>query len=691
MTTFMMKMHLKKDTQIFTMDADTHDSGDDDALLASYLAEHPVLREIGEEQTNKVWNNIYIVDNTLGSGEMDAEDTVAFLAPRRLYLVSEDDDACELLLWLPDVEPWWADAVNYAAYDGKFYERVDKTREMIDNMMFNHYDTDGDGRFHVEMRMLHSLEHRAADPARWLARRKAESRAELYLAEPGGRMLIFHSPEALEDGLENLLRAVMSRETETLAHDTNLVFSCNFSKTLKKPLQKSLRVFEGSDAKWRKWEKEAAAAEYTDEDFFKIMEGKRSEVEGEILFEKYFDEFRTLNENKRQRFSEALYDLYYGYLRQEGITHAPEYASYPLPDAEKLLSVPSLNQIRAMTLGFAVGDALGVPVEFFEREDLDKTPVTGMRAGSTWSQPEGTWSDDTSMTLATMESIARVGHIDYDDIMKNYVRWKDEAAFTATDKVFDVGGMTGVALERYKGGVPAEECGGTDEHDNGNGSLMRILPIAALICQPDELWINDIELVNETSALTHAHPRSQVACRIYSTIAIYLMLGAHRWLSSEPQRKTPHECIEYALEEAKADLCADADELNALCEKFAGEPPIVPFEDTEEMREGKETYARLWTFRADNLPPRDEIRSSGYVVDTLEAAVWCLLSTDNFRDAVLTAVNLGDDTDTVAAITGGLAGLAYGLDAIPKEWLATLKKRDYIEEICIKFHDAISK
>ena len=455
MTTFMMKLHLKKDTQIFTMDVDTHDSGDD-ALLASYLEEHPVLREIGEEKTNKVLNNVYIVDDTWGSGELDAEDAVAFLSPRRLYLVSEDDDACELLLWLPDVEPWWSDAVNYVAYNGKFYERVDKTREMIDNMMFNHYNTDGDGRFHVEMSMLQSLEHRAANSARWLARRKAESRAELYLTEPGGRMLIFHSPEALEFGLENLLHAVMSKETDILAHGTELVFSCNFSKTLKKPLQNSLRVFEGSDAKWRKWEKEAVAAEYTDEDFFKIMEGNRDEVEGEKLFETYFEEFSTLNENKRQKFSEALYDLYHGYLNQEGKAHEPEYASYPLPDAAKLLSIPSLNQIRAMTLGFAVGDALGVPVEFSTRENRDKDPVTGMRAFGTWNQPAGTWSDDTSMTLATMESIARVGHIDYDDIMKNFVRWKDENAFTATDEVFDVGGMTGVALERYKKGVPAE-------------------------------------------------------------------------------------------------------------------------------------------------------------------------------------------------------------------------------------------
>ena len=350
----------------------------------------------------------------------------------------------------------------------------------------------------------------------------------------------------------------------------------------------------------------------------------------------------------------------------------------------------SLEQIRAMTLGFAVGDALGVPVEFAPREERDKDPVTGMRGNGTYKNlPAGTWSDDTSMTLATMESIARVGNIDYDDIMKNFVRWTDEAAFTATDEVFDVGIATSEALERYKKGVPAMDCGGTGERDNGNGSLMRILPFAAWICAPDEMWVAEVDLLHEASALTHAHLRSQIACEIYGTIAIYLMLGANRWLSLEAQSTAPHDCIEFALGEAEMDLCADADELNEVCEKLTGEPPIVAFDDTEKTREARETYARLWTFCADDLPPRDEIKSSGYVVDTLEAVVWCLLSTDNYRDAVLTAVNLGSDTDTVAAITGGLAGLAYGLDAIPKEWLDTLKKRDDIEKICLDFYNAL--
>ena len=136
----------------------------------------------------------------------------------------------------------------------------------------------------------------------------------------------------------------------------------------------------------------------------------------------------------------------------------------------------SLEQVRGMILGFAVADALGVPVEFEERDFFDKNPVTGMQGGGYWEQPIGTWSDDTSMVLAEMESIARLKAVDYDDIMKNFIRWAYHAEFTATDETFDIGCSIEDALRRYKSGIPLEKCGGTGEQYAYLLTLRSVLP-----------------------------------------------------------------------------------------------------------------------------------------------------------------------------------------------------------------------
>ena len=357
----------------------------------------------------------------------------------------------------------------------------------------------------------------------------------------------------------------------------------------------------------------------------------------------------------------------------------------------------SLEQVRSMVFGFAVGDALGVPVEFKKRRFLDQNPVTGMLAGGIWNQPIGTWSDDTSMVLAEMESIARLKAVDYDDIMKNFIRWADHAEFTATDVTFDIGNATAKALRRYKAGVPAEKCGGTGDRDNGNGSLMRILPFCPVcmfslpygevVRQVDSWWYEtSVSYLDIPSALTHAHLRSIIACEIYGLIALSLIL--------DEQGKDLHSYIEDTIEFIFSTFFPDDAGLDEFEEILKSLRNYEPKEDKEaiaarkEAHEARKFYGRLMSFRRDNLPPREEIKSSGYVVDTLEAAIWCLLSTDNYRDAVLEAVNLGGDTDTVAAITGGLAGLAYGMEDIPEEWLSVLKKREYIEELCLAYTKA---
>jgi len=307
------------------------------------------------------------------------------------------------------------------------------------------------------------------------------------------------------------------------------------------------------------------------------------------------------------------------------------------------------DKIKAVMLGHAVGDALGVPAEFCEREELDEDPVTDMIGYGTYPYPAGCWSDDTSMSLAALDSLAS-GKLDLDDIMVKLGEWYYDDEYTPTGEMFDVGNTCSCAIENYfTHHKTVDECGLDSERSNGNGSLMRIHPFvlfgqSKLLMKSEEgywLWMG---LIKKASALTHAHARSVMGCYIYGY------------------------CLSFLLKEAtRESLIAGI--------KFAGE-------DLDYLPEF-EHYKRIFRDDFDKLE-RNEIRSSGYVVDTLEAALWCVLTTESYKDCVLKAVNLGDDTDTVAAIAGGLAGALYGYDAIPKEWLDTLKRRDYIEEMCAK-------
>lgn len=313
-----------------------------------------------------------------------------------------------------------------------------------------------------------------------------------------------------------------------------------------------------------------------------------------------------------------------------------------------------LKTVRSMVYGHAIGDALGVPVEFKSREELDKDPVVNMRAFGTYDMPDGTWSDDTSMVLATMESMGRLGKIDYADIMNNFLRWAEDDEFTF-DGTFDIGNTTADAIRRYSKGTPALLCGKSDEQSNGNGSLMRMLPVALYLHDKygGELATPEmIKIVCNMSALTHGHTRSLIACGIYVLIANEILNG--------------NDDIKTAIETAM-------------------EKSVKFFANNEDFKdEFAEHYSRL-TLKNFYETPREEIKSSGYVVDTLEAAVWCLLNTDNYADCVLKAVNLGGDTDTTAAVSGGIAGLVYGEDLIPDLWIATLLGRSSIDFICELF------
>lgn len=310
------------------------------------------------------------------------------------------------------------------------------------------------------------------------------------------------------------------------------------------------------------------------------------------------------------------------------------------------------KQIQDGILGLAVGDALGVPVEFLPRRKLRWSPVVGMRAYGTHNQPAGTWSDDTSMTLCTLKSLTK--GVDYDDIMNRFCRWVDDGYMTAYGKLFDIGRTTLYALRLYRSGTPALQCGGTDVRDNGNGSLMRILPVIFYLRREYGATCMDnpeaFELIHNLSRLTHGHAISQIACGLYCCIANDLMNGA-----------TLQDAIDsaalvlknwYGLREEFVPWISEFDFLNA------------------------ETLAAL---------PEEAIKSSGYVVDTLQAALWCLITNRSYHDCMLKAVNLGYDTDTVAAVAGGVAGILYGAESIPEDWLYVLAKKEEIIRLCENF------
>ena len=299
-------------------------------------------------------------------------------------------------------------------------------------------------------------------------------------------------------------------------------------------------------------------------------------------------------------------------------------------------------------IGLATGDALGVPVEFETRKNIMKSSVTTMLGYGTHYQPAGTWSDDTSMTLALLDSIARNHGIDYKDIMDRFSEWLLYGEYTATGEVFDVGNTTSRAIMNYGHGINPIECGGKSEYENGNGSLMRILPIAYYIKQQAGIPIeSQMEIIHNVSSLTHGHRISLAACGIYITIALELLSGGI--LLNTGISNGIEKAFQYYYRQGWNEISV---------------------------------YSRVKNLTSFVILSEREINSSGYVVDTLEAAIWCLLTTNSYKEGVLKAVNLGDDTDTTGAVAGGLAGIYYGAKNIPQDWLGTILKRNYIKSLC---------
>jgi ADP-ribosyl-[dinitrogen reductase] hydrolase len=293
---------------------------------------------------------------------------------------------------------------------------------------------------------------------------------------------------------------------------------------------------------------------------------------------------------------------------------------------------------RGTLLGLAVGDALGAAVEF--RRPGSFPPVTGYRAGGPHGLDPGQWTDDTSMALALADSIASVGW-DLHDQARRYVRWWREGEYSVNGTCFDIGNATAAALRRFAQHGDAWKSGDPSERSSGNGCIMRLapVPIRYLDLFPGEFGRLST-LAAESSLPTHASPQCLSACRYLTVVLCGLMHGIDR-----------DQVLAPAWEP-----------LRILCELEALHPEV------EAVAQG--------SFR--QRQP-SEIRGSGYVVESLEAALWAFHDAHDFQQAVLRAVNLGDDADTTGAICGQLAGACWGESGIPAPWLSDLARKDMIE------------
>lgn len=312
----------------------------------------------------------------------------------------------------------------------------------------------------------------------------------------------------------------------------------------------------------------------------------------------------------------------------------------------KLVNNSSRNLVYSALYGVIVGDALGVPFEFNSRKKMDEHPATRMIGHGTYDKEAGTWSDDSSLSLALADSLC--DGIDYNDIMSKFYQWLYHDKYTPSNETFDVGNTTLEAIDNYHLGFDPLECGGSGKHDNGNGSLMRIMPILLYIHEKSIDFNDSVDLINDISSLTHGHVISKSCCNVYNILV--------------------QEVINNRFENDFKTLIK-----NGISKSMKYYPlDEYPF------------FERIYSDDFFNLS-LDEIGSTGYVLDSLEVAIYCCYNSNSFSESVLNAINLGGDTDTNGAITGGLSAVYYGYDRIPNDWIDTIINKKLINKILDNF------
>jgi ADP-ribosyl-[dinitrogen reductase] hydrolase len=288
--------------------------------------------------------------------------------------------------------------------------------------------------------------------------------------------------------------------------------------------------------------------------------------------------------------------------------------------------LPIVDRALGCLLGLAIGDAVGTTLEFEERDRCP--PIVDMVGGGPFGLEPGQWTDDTSMALCLAESLIAKDELDPDDLMRRFVRWWRQGENSVTGRCFDIGITTREALVRFvEDGNP--QAGSTDPDTAGNGSIMRLAPVVLR-------WHNDAEYAVAAASLqgrtTHAAPQAVAGCRLLADLLL--------------------------------DAIATGDKAEALKTRRSDDPTV------DRVAQGS------WKGKS-----RAAVRSDGYVVHTLEAALWSVDRTGSFEEAVLTAANLAGDADTVAAVAGQIAGAVYGKSAIPQGWLRRLAWCERIEEV----------
>jgi ADP-ribosyl-[dinitrogen reductase] hydrolase len=301
------------------------------------------------------------------------------------------------------------------------------------------------------------------------------------------------------------------------------------------------------------------------------------------------------------------------------------------------------DRIRGALIGLAVGDAVGTTVEFMPRGSFP--PVTDLVGGGPFALEPGQWTDDTSMALCLAESLLDRKGFDARDQMERYVRWWRDGHLSSTGRCFDIGNATRKALERFvRTGDP--HAGSTDPYSAGNGSIMRLAPVAMHFAHSPE---RAIEMCGESSRTTHPIRAAVDACRYLGA----LLVGAFHGAAKEELLSAFYAPVPGVWERA----------------------PLAP--EIAAIAGG--SFARK---------SESEISGSGYVVDTLEAALWAFRTTDDFREGCLRVVNLGDDSDSTAAVYGQIAGAFYGEAAVPGEWRAKLAMREEISSFAARLAEA---
>jgi len=295
------------------------------------------------------------------------------------------------------------------------------------------------------------------------------------------------------------------------------------------------------------------------------------------------------------------------------------------------MEITEINRAKGSLIGLAVGDAVGTTVEFMSRGSFK--PMTDMVGGGPFELPKGYWTDDTSMALCLAYSLNYRKSFDPVDQMNRYCNWYEHGYMSSTGECFDIGSTVANALSNYRV-TKNPYSGSTNIRSSGNGCIMKIAPIPIFYYQDK---VNLIHYAQESSRTTHGSILCLESSAIFSEIIHNALLG-----------------------KGKAECLSEFD--------FVPTTPEVQSIVKGEYLESK--YLSL--------------TGSGYVIESLESALWCFSHTDNFRDAILQAVNIGNDADTTAAICGQIAGAYYGLDGIPTEWRDACYMRVEIEELAAK-------